>query len=57
MKESREIKIEQLIPKLWVHFYKREFLQKAEGSVVVSAALQGYMQHAAEAKAVAVQQQ
>ena len=57
MKKSREIKIEQLILKLWVHFYKREFLQKAEGSVVVSAALQGYMQHAAEAKAVAVQQQ
>ena len=46
-----------LILKLWVHLYRREFRQKAEGSIVVSAALQGYMQHAAKAKAVAVQQQ
>ena len=55
---NREMKIEQtktLILKLWVHLYRREFRQKAEGSIVVSAALQGYMQHAA--KAVAVQQQ
>ena len=54
---NRVIKIEQtktLILKLWVHLYRREFRQKAEGSIVVSAALQGYMQHAA--KAVAVQQ-
>ena len=57
---NREMKIEQtktLILKLWVHLYRREFRQKAEGSIVVSAALQGYMQHAAKAKAVAVQQQ
>ena len=36
---------------------ERVSAEKAEGSVVVSAALQGYMQHAAEVKAVAVQQQ